>query len=131
MVLEEDKEAMYERPTKGKHAMFLHMVPVWNSLRPFSLMGMRRQSRTTGLRRFLLAEQCLEIKNGRCVRKKRQQCALQSLLLSHRDYKRSNQKHANTHAQSATHLAGNRESQSTKHNTKYYRKCFSEMENFK
>lgn len=71
MVLEEDKEAMYDRLTKGKHAMLLHMVPAWNSLRPLCLMGLQRQTVTTGLRRFLLAEHCLEIETGRFVRKKR------------------------------------------------------------
>jgi len=71
-VLEEDKEVMYERVTKGKHAMLLHMVPSWNSMRPLSIMGLQRQTRkTTGLRRFLLAEHCLEIETGRFVRKKR------------------------------------------------------------
>ena len=71
MVLEEDKEAMHARPMKGKHAMLLCMVPAWEAWRPLCLMGLQRQSRTTALRRFLLAEHCLEIETGRFVRKKR------------------------------------------------------------
>ena len=71
MVLEEDTEAMHARLTKGKHAMLLHMVPAWEALRPLCLMGLQKQSRTTALRRLLLAEHCLEIETGRFVRKKR------------------------------------------------------------
>ena len=71
MVLEEDKEAMHARLMKGKHAMLLCMVPAWEAWRPLCLMELQRLSRTTALRRFLLAEHCLEIETGSFVRKKR------------------------------------------------------------